>query len=319
MARGGGPSAMAPRLHSLSHVALETPDLEGSLAFFCDAVGLEEVERTGGTVYLRAVDEFVHHSLSLTEADDAGVDHIGWQAADPESVDGFEDRLTSAGVEVRRVADGEEPGQGAGIRFETPTGHRVEVFYGMASPDAPADRRSRLKNKPYAATTTNPIAPRRIDHVQVWDGDALGLAEWMAEYLDLRVQEHYDLTDGSRWGTFMSASGVKIEIAIIQDDDPDAPPALNHVAYKVDRGDDLFDAADAMKERQIPTDGFGQHSISRGQFLYARDPVSDHTIEFSAGGYLVFDPEWEPVAWTEDDLEDRQWVGRIVGGPNVPY
>jgi catechol 2,3-dioxygenase len=310
---------MAPRLHSLSHVALETPDLDASLSFFREAVGLEEVERADGTVYLRAVDEFCHHSLSLTGADAAGVDHVAWQAADAESVDGFAERLEAAGVDVAEVDADEEPGQGAGIRFGTPTGHRLEVFYGMASPDVPTDRRSRLKNKPYAATTTTPIAPRRIDHVQVWDADALALAAWLAEHLDLRVQEYYDLTDGSRWGTFMSASGVKIEIAVIQDDDPDGPAALNHVAYKVDRGDDLFDAADAMRERGIPTDGFGQHSISRGKFLYARDPASDHTVEFSAGGYLVFDPEWEPIAWSADDLEDRQWVGRLVGGPNVSY
>lgn len=319
MGRGDSPVGMPPAVHSLSHVAIETPDLDASLAFFRDAVGLEEVERADGTVYLRAVDEFVHHSLSLAEADAAGVDHVGWQTADAEGVETLAARLKSAGVAVTRVDAGTEPGQGDAVRFETPTGHRMELFYGMASPDPPADRRSRLKNKPYAATTTNPIAPRRIDHVQVWDADALGLADWLREHLGLRVQEYYDRSDGSRWGTFLSASGVKIEIAIIQDDDPDAPASLNHVAYKVDRGDDLFDAADAMNERQIPTDGFGQHSISRGKFLYARDPVSGHRIEFSAGGYLVFDPEWEPVAWSEDDLEDRQWVGRIIGGPNVPY
>ena len=310
---------MDGEIHSLGHVALETPDLEGSLGFFRDAVGFEETARRDGTVYLRAPDEFQHHSLSLAEADAAGVDHIGWQTADAESLDAFADYLAGEGLDVSRVDAGAEPGQGEAVRFETPTGHRLELFYDMASPDAPADRRSKLKNKPYAAGSTNPDAPRRIDHVQVWDPDARALADWLGEHLGFRVQESYDNADGSRWGTFLSANGVKIEAAVIQDDDPDAAATLNHVAYKVDSGDDLFDAASAMRERGIPTDGFGQHSISRGKFCYARDPVSDHTIEFNAGGYLVFDPTWEPVRWSETDLEDRQWIGAITGGVNVPY
>lgn len=289
------------------------------MEFFHGGIGLEEVERIDGTVYLRTPDEFDHHSLSLTERDSAGVDHIGWQTADPGSVAGFADRLESEGIDVTWVEAEAEPGQGEAIRFTTPTGHRFECYYEMEKRDVPPDRRSKLKNKPYAATNTNPIAPHHIEHVQIWDDDAHTLANWMCEHLDFRVQELYDRTDGSRWGTWVSANGVKIEAAIIQNNPDDPPASLNHVAYKVDSGDDLFDAADVMRERGIPTDGFGQHSVSRGKFLYARDPVSDHTIEFNAGGYLVFDPEWEPIEWQETDLKDRQWVGRIAGGVNVPY
>lgn len=310
---------MAPDIHSLGHVALETPDLDGSLAFFRDVVGLEPVAEADGTVYLRAVDEFAHHSLCLTEADAAGVDHIGWQTSDAESVGRFADQLEAAGVDVSWVAAGVERGQGQAIRFRTPTGHRFELFYGMETPDPPADRRSRLKNRPYASPGTNPIAPRRIDHVQVWDGAASELADWLEAQLGFRVQEYYDAADGSRWGTFLSANGIKIEIAVVQDDDPTSSPSVNHVAYTVDRGDDLFAAADALNEHGIPTDGFGQHSISRAKFLYARDPASGHRIEFSAGGYLVFDPSWEPIAWREGDLPDRQWIGGLDTHETVPY
>lgn len=310
---------MHPQLHSLGHVALQTPDLESSMRFFQDAVGLEEVERANGTVYLRAPDEFDHHSLSLTEADSAGVDHIGWQTANPESLDGFADHLESQGIDVTWIDAGTEAGQGEAIRFSTSTGHQFELFYEMEKAEAPAEKKSKLRNKPLAATETNPIAPRRIDHVQIWDENSRELAEWMCEHLGFRVQESYDNEDGSRWGTFVSACGVKIEAAVIQNNADDPPASLNHIAYKVDRGDDLFDAANAMGERGIPTDGFGQHSISRGKFFYARDPVSDHTIEFNAGGYLVFDPDWDPITWKESDLTDRQWIGSITGGENVPY
>lgn len=308
---------MPPELHSLGHVALETPDLEASLSFFRDAVGLKEVDRADGTVYLRAVDEFTHHSLSLTEAEAAGVDHVGWQTRDPESVAGFADRLSGLGVDVTWIDAGEERAQGEAIRFQTPSGHRMEIYHELETRRPPVDEASKLKNRTYASTATNPIAPNRIDHVQIRDDDALALAEWLEEHLGLRVQETYDTLDGSRWGTFLSACGVKIEAAVIQNDG--VPASLNHVAYKVDSGDDLFAAASAMNERGLPSDGFGQHSLSRGQFYYVRDPVSDHTIEFSAGGYYVFEANWDPIEWTEGDLPDRQWIGGLEGGVDVPY
>ncbi|WP_197409752.1 VOC family protein, partial [Haloferax profundi] len=115
---------MAPEVARLGHVALETPDLEESLTFFRDIAGLEEVERVGGTSYLRAVDEYDHHSLSLTQSESAGVDHIGWQTAQPEHVDAYSERLEQLGIDVTRVDAGTEPGQGEAIRFEAPHGHQ---------------------------------------------------------------------------------------------------------------------------------------------------------------------------------------------------
>jgi len=310
---------MSPELARLGHVALETPDLDESLAVFHDAVGLEVVDRTDDAAFLRATQEFDHHSLRLTEGESAGVDHLGWQTRDAEGVGAFADRLVAAGVGVTRVDAGHERGQGEAIRFQVPNGHEFEIYHEMEKPDPPAERRSRLKNRPYASTETNPVAPRTLDHVQIWDPDALACAEWLQEHLGFEVHERYDRTDGSRWGTFLSAGGAKIEAAVVQNESGEDPPALHHTAYAVDDPSHLFAAGDAMKERKVPVDGFGQHSISQGKFLYARDETSGHRIEFNDGGYLVFDPNWEPVEWREDDLEDRQWLGGLTPGEAVFY
>lgn len=302
---------MTPAVARLGHVALETPDLEESLSFFGEAVGLEEVERVDGTVFLRAVDEADHHSLSLTEAEAAGVDHIGWQTEDPSDLEAFAERFEEQDIDVTWIDAGTEPGQGEAIRFEAPSGHRFELYGEMAKPDPPTERRSKLKNRVYDPTDNNPIAPKRIDHVQIWDPDGKSCADWIREELGFQVQEYYDEADGSRWGTFLSACEVKIDLAVVQSTNTTDDPAVHHIAYKVNSPDDLFAAHDVMNERGLPTDGIGQHSISRGQFLYARDPVSTHRIEFNTGSYLTLDPHWEPVAWQEGDLEDRQWIGEI--------
>jgi catechol 2,3-dioxygenase len=310
-----------PELARLGHVAFETPALTESVSFFRDAVGLQEVDRDGDTVYLRGVDEFYHHSLSLTAADSAGVDHVGWQTREPEHVDGFADRLAAAGLDVERVEAGTELGQGDAVRFDTPSGHRFEFYYDMEKPDPPAERRSRLKNRPYDPAVTGRTAPRQVDHVQLWDADALALADWL-EGLGLRLQESFTLADGTRWGSFLSASRTKIDAAVIQGD-ADQPPELHHVAYEVGSVEDLFAAADAMAERGIEVDsGPGQHAFSRRRFLYVKDPASGVRIEFSTGGYTVYDPDWDTVAWTEADIgdgDDHQWIGQLDMPDRVGY
>ena len=56
---------MKPEIAKLGHVALVTSDLEKSLFFFKEIIGLEETEEVNGVHYLRAYSDFQHHTLSL--------------------------------------------------------------------------------------------------------------------------------------------------------------------------------------------------------------------------------------------------------------
>jgi catechol 2,3-dioxygenase len=47
-----------------SHVELLVADLERSLHFYVEVIGLAITERDDGTVYLRGMEESCHHSLS---------------------------------------------------------------------------------------------------------------------------------------------------------------------------------------------------------------------------------------------------------------
>ncbi|MFB6091074.1 MAG: VOC family protein [Halobellus sp.] len=313
---------MSPEIARLGHVALETPDLEASLSFYVDTSGMEVVERTDETAYLRAVEEYDHHSLSLTEADEPGIGHIGWQTEEPEHVAAYAEKFEGMGMDVTWIDEGAEAGQGEAIRFTVPNGHRFELYGEMDKPEPPKERRSQLKNRQYDPTGNHPIAPNRIDHLQIWDRDAKECAEWIQEHLDFQLQEYYDLQDGSRWGTFLSACGVKIDLAIVQSENDDDPAAVHHVAFEVDDANDLFAAHNVMNENDVPVDGIGQHGISRGEFMYARDPTSGHRIEFNTGSYLTLDPHWEPVAWEENDIsegDDHQWIGGIDSLKRVTY
>lgn len=39
--------------------------------------------------------------------------------------------------------------------------------------------------------------------------------------------------------------------------------------------------------------------MARSFYLYLREPVGGHRVEIYAGGYHVFEPDWEPIEWCE--------------------
>src|SRR4051812_10811672 len=91
----------APEIAKLGHVALVSADLEKSLWFFKDVLGLEETKEVDGTHYLRAWGDFEHHTLSITEGATSYVDHIAFKTKRREDVEKFAQLLSDAGTEVQ--------------------------------------------------------------------------------------------------------------------------------------------------------------------------------------------------------------------------
>ena len=307
-----------PELARLGHVALETPDLESSLRFFRDAIGLHETERTDDTAFLRSVYDTEHHTLSLREAEASGVDHIGWRAQEPEHVELFADRLEGEGIDVSQVDTDEEPGQGDGIRFDAPNGHPFEIYYDVEKPDPPEDKRSRLKARRISGDEIPRGAPTRIDHVHLRDRNGAAATVWLEEHLGFQVNEYYR-NAGKRWGTWLSVTPLPHDLALSTHEETgesdEMPEQFHHIAYRVETERDLFTAADRLREHGFDLDaGPGQHAITEGKYLYMRDPVSDIRVELYTGGYLIFDPDWEPIEWTDEDIGvagDHQWIGEL--------
>src|SRR5439155_2117441 len=87
----------------LGHVQLSTPDIDASLHFFRDLVGLDVVGEDDGKVYLRAWNEIDHHSLVLREGP-TGVDHFALRASSAAHLDALAAGLRASGDEVDEVA-----------------------------------------------------------------------------------------------------------------------------------------------------------------------------------------------------------------------
>ena len=61
------------RVMRIGRVELKVLDLEKSVDYYTNVIGLEETGRMGDSVYLKAWDEFDHHSVILTKSNTAGI------------------------------------------------------------------------------------------------------------------------------------------------------------------------------------------------------------------------------------------------------
>lgn len=309
-----------PEVAMLGHVALETPDLAGSLRFWHDIVGLEITDRREGEVYLRAWGEFEHHSLILIEGTEGRLHHVGWKAKTPGDVDAFAAYLAGQGVAVEQVPAGTEIGQGKAIRFFVPTsGHPMEIYYDMDRPQSPEEIRSKLKNQPTRARLRG-VSPRRIDHVNLWCGQTPPDAsiDWMCEHLGFKVREYVQLPE-FKLGAWMSVTPLVHDVAFMLDGASQGP-RLHHVAYYLDTPQDVLHALGVFAENDIFADlGPGMHGISQAFYSYIRDPASGHLLELFSGGYLIFDPAWEPIKWEAQELEHGLfWYGDSMDPTTEP-
>ena len=95
------------------HVALRVLELEPALKHYRDVLGLIEVARDDkGRVFLKAWDEHDHHSVVLREADEAGMDYMGWKVDSPATLKKLAADVEQSGLEpqVFRRFQGSRPG-----------------------------------------------------------------------------------------------------------------------------------------------------------------------------------------------------------------
>ncbi|WP_419959200.1 VOC family protein [Psychrobacillus sp. BM2] len=291
-----------PEISKLGHVALVTPDLEKSLWFFRDVIGLEVTAENNGTTYLRAWGDFEHHTLSLTAGDRGYVDHIGWRTKKPEDVEGFAQLLEKAGTEVHWIEAGEEAGQGRAIRFKLPSQHSFELYYDVEKPGGDDRTKSVLKNQSHKSWNRG-ISPRRIDHVNVATSMDVGeIIEYLSTQLGFNLREYVKYTKNEQvMAGWMSVTPLVHDIAVIYRPEAKTPNQLHHIAYWLDNAQDLLRAADILSEEGIKFIGPGKHGISQAIYLYVVDPGSGCRVELFSNSYLIFEPDWKAIEWTEEE------------------
>lgn len=291
----------APEIAKLGHVALVSEDLEKSLVFFRDTIGLEVTEVVDGVHYLRAWGDFEHHTLSITQGETSYIDHIGWRTKRPEDVATFARLLEDAGTDIRWVQAGEEVAQGEAVRFELPSGHRFELYYDMDKTPGDESRKSVLKNQTYKSWAKG-VSPRRIDHVNLQTSqDNTEIVNYLKEALGFKLREYFVNPDDIPVASWLSVTNLVHDVAIMSTPRSKAPNEMHHIAYWLDNSQDLLRAADILCEAEVPFVGPGKHGISQAMYIYVKDPGSGLRLEIFTNSYLIFEPDWEPIKWTYEE------------------
>lgn len=278
----------------LSHVEIRVPDLELATAYYSEVVGLLETAREGERVFLKGWDEHQHHSVILRFAPTYGLESLGFKLQDEADLDACQQRVEAAGVATKRYAAGElGPGSGETVRFDAPSGHVVDLVWGMAQ----VGNLLPLTNPPPEPQGLVGIHPPRLDHVFLMCEDVDGITKFFTEVLDFRLTEQILADDGYQIATFLERTHTPHDIAFITG--PNG--AFHHVAFWMDDWNDLRRAADICSYHGVPIDaGPTRHGATRGWGVYFMDPAGNRN-EVYTGGYWT-DPDREPVTWTESDM-----------------
>lgn len=290
----------------LAHVEILSPKPEESVKFFTDILGMSVSARHGQSVYLRAYEDFYHHTLKITEAPQAGLGHASWRATSPNALLRRVKAIESSGL-GRGWIEG-DLGHGAAYEFTTPDGHLMEVLWDVEYYDVEENQKTILLNRPQKRPGHG-VPVRRLDHINLMASDVQSNTKFLMDHLGFKLTEKIVDDAGTILGSWLSVSNLVHETAFMNDPS-EARGRFHHVCYWYGVPQNLFDVADLCKENNIFIElGPRKHSISQAFCLYVYEPGGNRVELFGDAGYLIFDPAWEPIIWNNLEQISNRGIG----------
>jgi catechol 2,3-dioxygenase len=293
-------------LAHLAHVELLTPKPEASLRFFVDVMGMTESGRQGSSVYLRAWDDYEHHTLKLTASAIAGMGHFAYRATSPEALQRRVESIERSGYGTGWTEG--DLGHGPAYAFTTPDGHSMEVYYETQWYSPPPELKPSLKNQAQRFPARG-VNVRRLDHMNLLASDVAGLRRFLEDVVGLRTTEMIVLDSGEEVGGWVTCNNKSYDLAFTLDH-YGATGRFHHVTYALDSREDVLRAADIFLEAGVHIEsGPHKHAIQQTFFLYVYEPGGNRVEVANAGARLVLAPDWQPVVWTETERKKGQAWG----------
>lgn len=290
----------------LAHVELLTPKPDESLHFFTEIMGLSITARQGDSVYLRAYDDYEHHTLKLTAAKQPGMAHFAWRARSPQALQRRVEAIEAAGY-GQGWTDG-DLGHGPAYKFQTPDGHNVEIYYETEWYKAGEVDKPALKNQAsrFPGRGAN---LRRLDHLNLLAVDMPGMRKFHTDVLGARLTEVITFDDGSDKGLWFSVNNKSYDLAIAEDH-TGVPGRLHHVTYAVNSREEVLLAADICLENGVFIEtGPHKHAIQQTFFLYVYEPGGNRFEIGNATARLILAPDWKTIQWSEEERKKGQAWG----------
>ena len=299
----------------LGHAEIIVPDVAASKEFFTELMGLYVSEEDGDRLYLRAWQDFDHHTLVITEGPETQLEHIGWRVATREDAEEIAAKVEARGGETH-WGESTTKGHGDVLRFRTLHGLPMECYWEVDRYVAPPELQSKFPSHP-SKRAYKGASPRRFDHVTCSAPDVKAEQEYNTEVLGLHHRYYSMKPDGSgqRWGSWLSRTNIAHELGIGHMDSPDG--ALHHIAYYVESPDDIMRTASILVDHGVTIQfGPANHGTSGATCLYFAEP-NGVRVELWTSGLLMWDPDWQAIEWAAEDFGGvgDQW-GTTVPSPD---
>ncbi|MDR7173052.1 catechol 2,3-dioxygenase [Nocardia kruczakiae] len=279
----------------LGYVHARQTDLAKGVEYYTDTLGMKVMHTDDqGRVYLKAWDEYDHHSVVLEDGG-VGLVKLGYKCETPDDLAVFEKRLARFGCSVERMSAGDNAGIGDGVRVVLPSEHVLELY----SEAEYVGNELGLLNPAVAPRHPIGASVPRLEHAVITTTDAATVERLFAECLGFHASERIidNVEDQNLIGSFMFCGNSPHDIAIM----PGPNGKLHHFAFHLEDWSAILRAGQVLGDYDVPIDeGPKQHGITRGMTIYMFDPAGNRNEVF-AGGYATF-PDFKTITWTSDQL-----------------
>ena len=278
------------------HIQLRVLDMDEALAHYRDLIGLIEVDRDDlGRVYLKGWTEVDKFSVVLREADQPGMDFVGFKVLNNQVLEQLQGELVEFGCNVEEIPAGELNGCGRRVRFDSPTGHMFEIF---AEKEQTGKWGISPKNPDAFPIDLKGMKATRFDHCLLYGGDIDGTLKLFQDVLGFDLAEQVLDENDDRVAQFLTVSTKAHDIAFIKHPEDGK---FHHASFYLETWEDVLRAADLISITDTSLDiGPTRHGLTHGKTIYFFDPSGNRSEVFCGGDYHY--PDHEPVTWTTDQL-----------------
>nr|WP_295972253.1 VOC family protein [uncultured Bacillus sp.] len=254
------------RYKKLGYGVLSVTDLEKSLDFYTNVVGMEFVERDGGSVYLRS--SFDHHNLILEQGTEPGLKRVAFELASASQFDEAFLYLQEQGLNPVELSaeQAQKLAQGRTLRFKDPVLGLTHEIY--------AD----IMQMGFPYTSTNGLDIECLLHIVYETPNFNEYYDFFVNQMNFKVSDTAGRETSWAWLRCFP-NPYHHSFAITEGPEN----ILNHVAFKVKTVDDIGKQVNRLNKRNVPIlFGPGRHHPSGSIFLYFADP-DGITVEYSQG------------------------------------
>ena len=260
------PSSPAPDVVRCAYMELVVTDLKRSRDFYVDVLGLVVTTEDENAIYLRSMEEFIHHNLVLRQGEAAAVAAFSYRVRSPEELDKAEAYYKELGSTVRRQKNGFVTGIGDSVRVQDPLGFPYEFFYDV----------EHVERLAWRYDLYSPGALVRLDHFNQVTPDVPKAVKYM-EDLGFRVTEDIQDAEGTTYAAWMRRKPTVHDTAMTGG----AGPRMHHVAFATHEKHNILAICDKLGALRLSDHierGPGRHGVSNAFYLYLRDP-DGHRVE----------------------------------------